>query len=132
MSEYAEAEALLVAWLDTEFGSARVATETPSNLADVLPCIVVSRFGGLEDEVYTFDNASLDFDCYAATRAAARTLAHQVRTALRRDLPGETLGPAFVHRVQTIAPPIWTPYDNTAVRRFTYSAQIRLHTKEAA
>lgn len=129
---YAEAELVLVAGLKTAFPGKRIATETPADLATVLPCIVVTRFGGTEDSVYVFDNPSVDFDCYAATRAEARTLAHQVRTWVRRDLPGQTVGGAFVLRTQTITGPIWTPYDNTNVRRFTYAAQIRLHTPEAS
>lgn len=129
---YAEAELVLVTGLKAAFPSARIATETPADLNDVLPCIVVTRFGGTEDEFYTFDNPSMDFDCYAATRAAARTLAHQVRTWVRRDLPGQTVGGAFISRTQTVTGPIWTPYDNTTLRRFTYAAQIRLHTPEAS
>lgn len=127
----AEAESVLVAWLEGVFPAARICTETPADLADVVPCIQVSRFGGSDDEVPTFDNASMDFDCYAATRAAARTLAYDVRSSLRNDLPGQTVGGAFVGRVRSISGPSWTPYDNTKLRRFTYSAQIRLHSLEA-
>lgn len=131
-TNYVEAEQAVAAWLRTQFAGTRVVTETPADLASVLPCIVVTRFGGLEDAVYTFDNASLDFDCYAATRQAARTLAHQVRTAIRKTLPGQSIAGGFVHRTQTITPPIWTPYENTALRRFTYAAQIRIHSPEAS
>lgn len=132
MTDYAEAEDVLQAAAAAKFTGKRVTTETPSNLADVLPCIVITRFGGAEDEVYTFDNANVDFDVYAATRGAARTLAHQVRTWVRKELPGTTIGSAAVGRTRTITAPVWTPYDNTAVRRFTYSARIRLHTPEAS
>lgn len=132
MTEYVEAEPALVAAAKAKFTGTRIATETPANLADVLPCIVITRFGGTEDTFYTFDNPSIDFDCYAATRKAARTLAHQVRTWVRQELPGSTIGGAFVLRTQTISGPIWTPYENTNVRRFTYSAQIRLHSPEAS
>lgn len=131
----AEAEAVLVAWLKTAFPSARVVTETPANLGDLVASgtnvIAVSRFGGADDEIRVFDNPVMDFDCYAPTRAAARTLAHEVRASIRADLPGETVAGAFIERARTISGPLWTPYDNTTLRRFTYSAQIRLRSLEA-
>lgn len=127
MTDYPEAEAVLVTALAAHFTSARVVTETPSNLADVLPCVRVTRFAGTSDDIWTFDNPSVDFDCYAATRTAARTLAYQVRTYIRSVLPGTTVAGAFVAKAQDIQGPVWTPYDNTSLRRFTYSAALRLH-----
>jgi hypothetical protein len=132
MSEYVEAEEALRIAAAAKFTTSRVATETPSKLAEVLPCIVIQRFGGLEDEVYTFDNANVDFEVYAATRAAARTLAYQVRTWVRKDLPGSIISGAAVSRTRTISGPAWTPYENTKVRKFIYSAAIRLHSPEAS
>lgn len=126
---YAEAETVLVAAAAAHFTSARVCTETPPDLATVLPVIRITRFGGGADQVYTFDNPQVDFDCYAATRAAAQTLAYQVRSWLHGTVDGTTLSSvAFVARVQDIQGPTWTSYENTAVRRFTYSAEIRLHS----
>jgi hypothetical protein len=125
---YAEAEAVLQDALAAHFTTAYVCTETPSDLADHLPCIRVTRFGGAADSIYTFDNAQVDFDCYAASRAAARTLAHDVRTYLHATLEGSKAGGAFIAKVQDIQGPTWTPYDNTSLRRFTYSAEIRLHS----
>jgi len=137
VSDYPEAEEILVTALAAHFTSARVCTETPDNLADVLPCIRVTRFAGGSDPVYTFDNPSIDFDCYAASRGAARKLAYDVRTYVRQTLVGSTVeitdandavtGRAFVARAQDILGPHWTPYDNTSLRRFTYSAALRLH-----
>lgn len=132
MTAYPEAETVLVAAAAAHFTGKRVCTETPDDLADVLPCIRITRFAGGADEVYTFDNPSIDFDCYAATRAAAQTLAYEVRTWVRNTLPGTTIGDdttgrAFVARSQDILGPHWTPYDNTSLRRFTYSAALRLH-----
>jgi len=122
------AETALVAWLKSAFPAARVATETPADLAGNLPCIVVTRFGGTDEQFSTFDNPTLDFDCYAASRAAARELAYEVRSSIRNDLPGQIVAGAFASRTRSIAGPSFTPYDNTSLRRFTYSAQIRLHS----
>jgi hypothetical protein len=82
-----------------------VVTETPHNLADVLPCIQVSRFGGADEYVSSFDNPSMDFDCYAASRIEARQLAYDVRSSLRDDLPGEVVAGASIVRVRTISGP---------------------------
>ncbi len=99
---YAEAEAVLQDALAAHFTSAYVCTETPSDLAAHLPVIRITRFGGAADQIYTFDNAEVDFDCYAVSRAAARTLAYQVRTYLHGTLEGSKAGGAFVARVQDI------------------------------
>lgn len=122
------AESALVEWLTSAFPAARVVTETPADLVANLPCIRVTRFGGVDEYIWTFDNPTMDFDCYAASRAAARDLAYQVRASLRRDLPGRIVGGVFVLSCRTFSGPVWTPYDNTTngLRRFTYSAELRL------
>lgn len=122
------AETVLIAWLKTAFPAARVVTETPANLADVVPCIRVTRFGGSDEYLSAFDNPTMDFDCYDVGREAARTLAYAVRASLRDDLPGQVVAGTSVVRVRTISGPAWTPYDNTNLRRFTYSAQLRIRS----
>lgn len=134
---YPEAETVLVAAAVVHFTGKRICTETPDDLAAVLPAIRITRFAGGSDDVWTFDNPSVDFDCYAATRAAAQTLAYDVRTWVRTILPGtiigdQTTGRAFVAKAQDILGPHWTPYDNTKLRRFTYSAALRLHALEVS
>jgi hypothetical protein len=104
-----------------------VVTETPANLADVLPVIEVTRFGG-SDEVIVLDSANIDVDVYAATRDAARTLGEQVRTALRLHLPGYASAGAAVQSVTTISAPRWVPYDNTNLRRFNAAYRITIHS----
>lgn len=134
---YAEAETVIVAAAVAHFTGKRICTETPNDLAAVVPAIRITRFSGISDEIYTFDNPQVDFDCYAATRAAAQTLAYDVRAWVRQTLPGsiigdDTTGRAFVARSQDIQGPVWTPYDNTSLRRFTYSAALRLHALEVS
>lgn len=127
----AEAETVLITALRVEFPSARVATETPSNLGELVaagtPVFRVTRFGGADEFVHAFDNPHLDVDVYGADRDAARTLAYDVRRFIRHELPGQTHAGATVLRTRTFSGPVWTPYPNTAVRRFTYSTQLRLH-----
>jgi hypothetical protein len=121
------AEPFVRSWLAAQFPTARVVTETPANLADVLPVIEVTRFGG-SDEVIVLDSANIDVDVYAATRDAARTLGEQVRTALRLHLPGYASAGAAVQSVTTISAPRWVPYDNTSLRRFNAAYRITIHS----
>lgn len=124
-------EPLLVSWFESTFLSVRVCTELPANLADVLPVIQVVGIGGSGDHLQ-FDSPRADIDVFAASRAAARTLAQQVHDAVLRDLPGQMLEDAFVLSVGEFMSPTWTPYDNTNLRRFTLSVGLRLHTRSAA
>jgi hypothetical protein len=121
------AESLVRGWLAEQFTPTRVVTELPANLGDVVPVIQVTRFGG-SDDVIVLDNAHIDVDTFAATRDDARTLAEQVRTALRLHLPGVTTGGGVVTSVTTMSAPRWVPYDNTNLRRFVASYRITIHS----
>lgn len=124
---YAIAETVLTTWLKAAFPLARVVTELPANLATVVPCIQVTRFGGADD-VITLDAAHIDIDCYTVDRTTARVLAEQVRTSLRLQLPGQIVAGGTVALVSTISAPTWTPYDNTALRRFVASYRVVIHS----
>lgn len=126
--QLASAEKVTRDWVASTFPSARVVTETPANLADVLPCIQVERIGGSDTVFETIDDAIIDVEYFAASRDAARVGAEAVRAAFRFDLPGQTIGSAFVLSVATVTAPVWTPYPNTSVRRFHATYQLRLHT----
>ena len=123
----ADAETLVRGWLATQFPGVRVVTEVPANLADVVPLIQVSRFGGSDDTIVT-DAANIDVDTFGATRDEARSLGGQVRSALRLHLPGYAAGGGAVQSVTTISAPRWVPYDNTNLRRFVASYRITIHS----
>ena len=132
----ASAETLVAAWLRAQFSPTRVVVELPANLADVLPVIQVTRFGG-SDDVITLDSANIDIDVFASaantvggasSRSAAETLSEQVRSALRLHLPGYAASGAAVQSVTTISAPRWVPYDNTSLRRFVASYRITIHS----
>ena len=129
------AEQVVRTWLAGEFPNPiRVLFETPADMSGS-PVIRVHRFGGSDDPM-VLDFANLAVECYAnadATRSAyqvAGELAEQVRTSLRHRLPGQTVAGGFVpgHGVSTIQAPIWTPYDNTILRRFTASYRIAVRS----
>lgn len=124
---YASAESVVRGWLATQFSPTRVVTELPADLAAVVPVIQVTRFGG-SDGTLTLDAANIDVDTFATTRDASRSLAEQVRAALRLHLPGYAASGAAVQSVTTISAPRWVPYDNTALRRFVASYRITIHS----
>ena len=125
----ASAESVVRDWLATQFTSPtyRVVTELSTKLADDLPLIQVVRFGGSDADL-TLDSANVDIDTFAATRDAARSLAEQVRSAVRLHLPGYANAGAAVQSVTTISAPRWLPYDNTSLRRFTAAYRITIHS----
>lgn len=121
------AETFVRTWLAAQFPAPiRVVTELPADLGAV-QTIQVTRFGG-SDDFLTLDAANIDVDTFAATRDASRTLAEQVRTALRLHLPGYATGGAGVQSVSTISAPRSVPYDNTNLRRFVASYRITIHS----
>jgi len=122
-----DVEALLSPWLESAL-TARGVTDLPSNLADMLPVVQVTRIGGADDDnVPSFDVATVDLDFFAADRVAASDLARRGHYAMRVTLPGRTVAGATVTMVQTITGPSWRPYDDTALRRF--GSTYRLHVK---
>ena len=128
----AEAETLVRGWLATQFPTPtyRVVTELPANLADVVPVIQVTRFGGA-DRFTVLDDANIDVDTFGATRDGARNLGGLVRSALILHLPGVQTGGGIVTAVSTISAPRWVPYDNTNLRRFVASYRITIHSVPA-
>lgn len=124
----AEAEVVLIAALEAGGPTARYCTELPATLTGAT--VRVTRISGTDDGQFSaYEDAVVDFDCFAATRAAARTLAYDVRNYLRNTLPGQMVGTtAFIVAVRSVNGPAWVPYDNTDVRRFVYTAQVRIHS----
>jgi hypothetical protein len=127
---YADAELLLVGWLGPtlapSYPTIRCVTDVPANLADVLPLVQVTRFGG-SDDVPTLDRAHVDVDCFAATRQGAHDLAEAVRALLRFYLPGRVLSGAVIAKVITISGPAWRPWDNTDLARFGAAYALTIH-----
>lgn len=113
-----DCESLARTWLDDAFPDAKVSTETDTTLGDNLPWIRVERGGGA-DKQYVIDFPLIDVDVFHSTRILARTLAEQVRDSLILTLPGKVVGPGNVRFAETILAPIWAPWDNTSLRRFT-------------
>lgn len=110
----------------------RVCTELPADLQDVLPVVQVVRIGGPHDDNDPFLLIpTVSVDCFADDRLAAITLADQVDRAMRKTLPGAQVHGASVGLVRTLTGPSWRPWDDTAVRRYGATYQVRLKTPKA-
>lgn len=124
----ADAELFVRNWLAAQFPTARVVTELPANLEQVLPVIQVTRFGGVDDTL-VLDHPSIDIDTYAATRTATRDLNGQVRSALRLHFPGYAAGGAAVQSVTTISGVrVFDSYPNPNLRRANSAYRITIHS----
>lgn len=104
-------------------GDGHWGTVTPADLQQQLPFIRVRRFGGSDDRLT--DQARVDVDYFAATRAAAWAGAEAVRQRLiSRPL---RVGAVVIDQVTTTSGPIQVPWDDPNVRRVTgaYTASAR-------
>ncbi|MEU5976389.1 hypothetical protein [Streptomyces sp. NPDC047315] len=123
-----DVEIELVARLgDGRLGPARVLTELPENLLDVLPVVQVQRVPGGGDDGYRLDRALVDVDVYAPTRLLASQIAQQVRNELVVLLRGATTTRAVFGRVSTVAAPAWRPYENPGLRRSGATYEMFFH-----
>lgn len=127
----AHVEDLLPDVIKAAFPDARVCTETPENLANVLPCIQVVGIGGSGDR-YDFDRPRVDIDVYEKTRGLALALSMAVHSWALKTLSGMDIGDTSVLSVTEFLSPIWTPHENTNLRRFTFSVGLNLHTRSTA
>lgn len=97
--------------------STQIGTSTPPDLADHLPFIRVTRFGGSDDRIR--DLARIDVDTFGPTRAVAQPLAEQVRQRLL-SWPLVVTG-GVIDRAETLTAPAEVPWDNQQIRRWTAS-----------
>lgn len=125
MSTFPDVEATLVTFLAGQFPAARVCTELPANMLDVLPVVQVERVSG-GDDTFRVDSPVVDVSAYAATRGDAASVAESVRAALLSVLGVQVPG-TVVTGVRTTTGPRWLAYDDTNVRRYQATYQIFLH-----
>lgn len=120
---YGDVEKIITGWLGIQMPAVRFCTELPA----VLPVktVRVIRFGGAR-QIYPFDAAHIDVDCFAPTRLEAHDLAESVAVRLIYILPGFVSddGTGIV-TVENFSAPSWGPYENPAVRRCTASYLVR-------
>lgn len=117
-------EPIASTWLTGRFPTARVVTETPSDLAAALPLILIAGLPG--GQQHTLGGPLLDVETYAATRDAARTLSMQVHNALLFEMRGIILD-GIVTKIENVGIPHWRPYPNTNLRKFGGLYRVFLH-----
>lgn len=107
-----------------ESGVARFVTETPGNLADVMPLVRVERTGG-PDDGYTLDIPTVVFHCFHGSDLLSRRLAYQVITHVY-GLRDQLADGAVVTRVRKLGGPFRAAYENPAVRHHVVTMQPRI------
>jgi hypothetical protein len=125
-------EKVVTDWLQGKFPDAFCCTETPADMASVLPVIRVLSLGGPNTKL-AMGRPAVSIACYHVDRVSAKTLAKQIFQAMRFEMPGYQPGMGTtVNRVNTISGPAWRPYDNTNLRCFGMTLQLVIHTTYAA
>lgn len=114
---FPDAEAVTIAHLRSVLDtSVMVDSEWPEHLADSLPVVSVSRGGGATRLAAVTDEATLDIDVLAATKAEAHDLAQLVRAHLVAT-QGRVIPGARVYSVDDTSF-IWLPDETTGIPRY--------------
>lgn len=117
-----DAEALVTTWLAGRLEEARVVTELPAKVEQVLPVVQVTCLPGPKHarpwngSMPLLWTPRVDLDVYAATRAGATDLSAIVSREMHA-LRGSGNGWGHVVDVSEVAGPAWRPDFNTNVRR---------------
>lgn len=119
-------EAVLVAWLEETVEGVTASTETPSDLDDQLPWLLVRRVSGPYDG-FRVDRPSVDIATFHTDGPAALNLARQVQALLHNELAGSTYQQAVINRVETSTGPHSVPYDNPNMRKAEANYRFAIH-----
>jgi hypothetical protein len=110
-------EALLVPWLTSTLG-VRAVTETPDNLADVVPINKVDRIGGgAYPRAGRLIFPSVVVASFAKGNEAADKAAQDVVDAMLGLLPNQTITGSTVTGVVLNSGPVKVPYPDTVLRQ---------------
>lgn len=118
-----DAESWAQSWIES-YTTVTTVTETPNPL--VPPLFQVVRIGGPDDGL-SMEFPTLSLHAFAEDRHSAKALALVGRQALFAAI-GQTWQNVVCVKVTTVAGPVWTPYDNTNLRRVTGTYQPQLQT----
>lgn len=124
---YAVAEKVMIAWLKSAFPTVHPCTETWDGFEKFLPVVKVSRVGDALSQI-SLDGARLDLEVFHSTADGALTLGSQIRAALETHAPGFTAQGAVIASV-LVGGPVWTPYDNTNLRRVELHPAVTFHNQ---
>lgn len=107
-----------------------VMANTPANLLDLLPAVVVRRFGGAAVHSALLDRATVAVDAYAGTRREAADLAETCRVLLYRAWREQTIhAGASVAKFNEIASPSELRGDGQPDQLYRFNATYSLHLR---
>lgn len=129
---FVDAEDVARQWISDTYTPVRTGLETPADLADLDAFIHVTRIGGPVVGVRT-ERATVDVDCYAPTRQAAKDIARQVQWGLEHLAAGARVTLAdgsagVITATGCTVGPSWRPYADTNVFRFGATYLITVQT----
>lgn len=132
---FGDIEAVLVPWLAAQLAAVygvtvRTCTETPANLAAVVPVVAVTRSTGA-DVSGVLDRPVVDVNAFAADRIGASLLGRQAHLLMTRYLPGTVSAGAVIGLVNVIKGPGWITYQDLDVRRYNATYEIYTHPAPA-
>lgn len=117
----------LIGWTQGKLGDdVVVRDELDNKLLEELPTVQIEVVGG-DDDGIRLDRALVDVNVYAATRAAAITLAAQVHGLYLTQLRGSATDNAVFGLVATVSRPAARPYENTDLRRVGATYAVHSH-----
>jgi hypothetical protein len=129
-----DAVALYIAWLTAELpeipeqSSVGVYRAIPSPRPTAFVTVRLSGGTGRDDALPVVDRPLLEFQCWAATPAAAHDLAQNARAVVLAS-KGVVLGSTQVYRVEDAGPPVDEPDPLSDQPRFTFRAQPHLRIR---
>lgn len=115
---YANAEAVLIAYLAPTPGIAGVSVELPQQVLTQLPFVLVTRVSGSDN--YITDSATVDVDVFNSTRALAAVTARIIHARMM-GLRHTAVNGVLVDNVETITGPSWLNYEDENLQRYVMS-----------
>lgn len=110
------------------FPDATVRDELDNNLLNELPTIQINQIPAGDDDGVRLARMLVDINVYAATRAAAITLARDVHAWMTGELPGTYSDTVVFGRIGALALPGHRSYENTSLRRVGATYAVYCHS----
>ncbi|MET7687948.1 hypothetical protein ABZT06_08205 [Streptomyces sp. NPDC005483] len=117
MTAIVDIEAELIPRAQAVWPDAVVRDELDNNLLNELPTIQFEQIPAGSDDGMRLARMLVDMNVYAATRAAAFTLAREVHDWITSVLRGSTTATVVIGRTGCLSLPAVRDYENTALRR---------------
>lgn len=126
---YANAEAVVVAYLLPTPGIAGVSVELPRDVLTQLPFILITRVSGGDN--YVTDQATVDVDVFNTTRALTAVTARIVHARMM-GLRHTSVNGVLVDNVETVTGPSWLNYQDENLQRYIMSYVIESRVNASA